>query len=508
MLAMDAVVRTMTMQRRFAQFVLLFELMLGGITPAFSADSPSWTAVEPLATARYGHSATRLADGRVLVAGGTTLCCVLSSAEIFDPATRTWHRTQDMPVGYAGHAAVLLHDGRVLVIGADQQAELFDPRTEMWTLTGRLHARRFGFTATLLTSGKVLVSGGDGGDASTLSAAELYDPATGTWSLTGNLVEAREAHTATLMPDGNVLVAGGVQANPGNIELPLELHTAEIYDAASGQWRLTTPPNRQYLMPGAAALRNGHVVILGDVGDTEQYDPATATWTITATRNVAVQQYAATPLPDGRVLVAGGYDSRTTTFDAGTAIYDGDSGTWTVTAPLITPRRQATATALANGDVLVVGGLGSNDQGAVLASAEIYSSASAPAGTIGPGFTGSWYDPAHSGQGLMIEVLPGNRFLAAWLAFDPAAGRQTWFTGVGTYSGDTATIDNVALPTGGRWGSDFDSASPMLVPWGTLRFTFTDCNHGRVDFTSVAGYGTGSMNLTRLTQPAGLSCGS
>jgi len=42
--------------------------------------------------------------------------------------------------------------------------------------------------------------------------------------------------------------------------------------------------------------------------------------------------------------------------------------------------------------------------------------------------------------------------------------------------------------------------------WGTLTFTFTDCNHGTVNFDSMIGYGTGSMNLTRLTLPAGLSC--
>jgi hypothetical protein len=45
------------------------------------------------------------------------------------------------------------------------------------------------------------------------------------------------------------------------------------------------------------------------------------------------------------------------------------------------------------------------------------------------------------------------------------------------------------------------------VAWGTLTFTFTDCNSGRVDFTStVPGYGNGSMNLTRLTLPDGLTC--
>ena len=50
-------------------------------------------------------------------------------------------------------------------------------------------------------------------------------------------------------------------------------------------------------------------------------------------------------------------------------------------------------------------------------------------GTIHPGFTGSWYDPAQVGHGLFVEVLPDNRFLAAWFTFDPAgdaAGVLFW----------------------------------------------------------------------------------
>ncbi len=127
-------------------------------------------------------------------------------------------------------------------------------------------------------------------------------------------------------------------------------------------------------------------------------------------------------------------------------------------------------------------------------------------GSIGPGFTGSWFDPAQSGHGLMLEVLPDNRLLALWFSFNPQGSQQSWFGGVGTYSGNTATITDVALPTGGRWIPNFDQNAIVLNPWGTLTLTFTDCNHGKVDFNSVRGYGSGSMNLTRLTLPAGLTC--
>ena len=134
------------------------------------------------------------------------------------------------------------------------------------------------------------------------------------------------------------------------------------------------------------------------------------------------------------------------------------------------------------------------------------SAAASASGSIGPGFTGSWFDPAQSGHGLMLEVLPDNRLLAMWFAFNPGGNQQAWFGGVGTYSGNTATIADVALPTGGHWIPNFDPNAIVRNPWGTLTFTFSDCNHGKVDFNSVRGYGSGSMNLTRLTLPAGLTC--
>ena len=94
----------------------------------------------------------------------------------------------------------------------------------------------------------------------------------------------------------------------------------------------------------------------------------------------------------------------------------------------------------------------------------------------------------------------------AWFTFNPAGTAQAWFTGVGTYSGTTATISNVIEPAGGRWIPNFVPSRVVNNPWGTLKFTFSDCNHGKVEFVSTSGYGTGSMNLTRLTQPTGLAC--
>jgi plastocyanin len=124
---------------------------------------------------------------------------------------------------------------------------------------------------------------------------------------------------------------------------------------------------------------------------------------------------------------------------------------------------------------------------------------------ITAGFTGAWYDPTQGGHGIFLEVLPENRILAWWFTFAPD-GTQAWFGNDGAIDGTTATIQ-VIQTQGGRWIPNFDPANVTQPAWGTLTFSFTDCNHGRVDFDSVMpGYGTGHMDLTRLTQPAGVTC--
>ncbi len=101
------------------------------------------------------------------------------------------------------HTATLLANGKVLVVGGFDNtslatAELYDPATYTFTATGSLTTARSGHTATLLQDGRVLIAGGQSFGAATTSA-ELYDPATGTFTATGNLGTARTFHTATLL---------------------------------------------------------------------------------------------------------------------------------------------------------------------------------------------------------------------------------------------------------------------------------------------------------------------
>src|ERR1700722_4769789 len=151
----------------------------------------------------------------IVTAAAAMLAAVLCFAA-FGPAAlgASWSNTGSMATARGGHTATLLSNGKVLVAGGYNAgtfiatAELYDPATGIWSATGSMAAARSNHTATLLANGKVLVAGGQTAHA-ILVGAELYDPTTGTWSATGSLAVARSNYTATLLQNGKAVAAGG-----------------------------------------------------------------------------------------------------------------------------------------------------------------------------------------------------------------------------------------------------------------------------------------------------------
>jgi N-acetylneuraminic acid mutarotase len=337
-----------------------------------------------LGNSRYGHTATLLPNGKVLVVGGNGSQGDTAIAELYDPASGTWTPTGSLTTSRSEHTATLLPNGKVLVVGGGhfglfnaQTTELYDPVSGTWT-TIATYNPGIRHTATLLPNGKVLVAGGfylSGQSSSSIPWAALYDPATETWTMTGSLATRRDAHTATLLPNGKVLVAGGGihgKFTPG------ALSTAELYDPATGTWSATGSLAAPRDAHQAVLLPDGRVLVAGGVrastrlSSAELYDPASEIWTTTGSLATARTNHTMTLLPEGNVLVAGGYNGSTR---ASAELYHPSSGIWAATGSLGTGRMNHTATSLPDGQVLVAGGatdtLGSGNA-VSLASSELY----------------------------------------------------------------------------------------------------------------------------------------
>jgi acid phosphatase len=126
--------------------------------------------------------------------------------------------------------------------------------------------------------------------------------------------------------------------------------------------------------------------------------------------------------------------------------------------------------------------------------------------TIDSGYTGSWFDPNQSGQGLNVEVL-GNQLLAYWYVFDDF-GQQAWIYATGTINGNTVNAD-AYRSLGGRFPPLFNATNVHQEHWGTLNFSFDNCASGHMTWTTGTpnfGTGNGAMTLTRLTTPSAISC--
>jgi hypothetical protein len=268
----------------------------GGIWASAELYDPVTGTFSPtgsMATPREFHTATLLADGRVLIAGGytgqspvasvsfvlasyeraltaeTAGSNTLSSAELYDPGTGTFSRTGSMAVFRDRHTATLLENGMVLVAGgggegyARNSAELYNPATGTFRSTGSMRSDRWLHTATLLRDGRVLVAGGRSPNDSTYASAELYDPATGRFTPTGSMKASRQEHTATLLTDGRVLIAGGYVQDPAHWDV---LSETELYDPRTGKFTDGGSMGEQRSGQTATLLDDGRVLIVGGSG--------------------------------------------------------------------------------------------------------------------------------------------------------------------------------------------------------------------------------------------------
>jgi hypothetical protein len=215
-----------------------------------------WRDAGAMADKRTSARAAALPDGRALVTGGFQTTYgrsyidpsmltngnrhFLASAEVWSPATGAWRPAAPMSQPRWGHTATTLADGRVLVVGGTPgetvagptaaPAEIWTPATGGWTQIARPRHERAWHTATRLADGRVLITGGKslqrafGSTPKALDSAEVWDPVTDRGADVSPMRFARFDHDAVLLADGRVLVAGDVMRS-------------EIWDPGTDSWR-------------------------------------------------------------------------------------------------------------------------------------------------------------------------------------------------------------------------------------------------------------------------------
>lgn len=248
----------------------------GTATELYNPSTGTWSLTGSMSTGRANFGMVRLQDGRVLaVGGGDSGYGFVSSAELYNPTTGTWSPTGSLHVARGYFGLVVLPNGNVLAIGGDSlnymtgmdtvlsSAEIFNPATGLWSYTGSLHTARTNFTTTLLANGTVLVTGGSKNSANgglALASAEIYHPATGKWTVTGSLTSARMNQTATLLGDGTVLVTGGYHVSNVAPYVVVDA-SSERYSPSTGTWTRTGNLNTGRYNATATLLSNGTALI-------------------------------------------------------------------------------------------------------------------------------------------------------------------------------------------------------------------------------------------------------
>ena len=261
---------------------------------------------------RVGHTATRLPNGDVLVAGGWDGRKPTASAELYLAASGRFVPVGRMRVARGSPVAAALPGGHVLIAGGSgvsgslRSAEIYDSQTRTFRGTGPMTTARSAHAGARLSDGRVLVVGGDDGGERVVRSAELYDPRTRRFTRVGRLRTARHKHAVVALPGGGALVLGGSNA----LDFHGRYSSAEVFDARTRRFKPTGRMiNARFKLDGAAvAVRPGTIVVAGGSQAVEVYNVERRRFGWIGSTGARRAFATATRLRDGTVLFVAGYD--------------------------------------------------------------------------------------------------------------------------------------------------------------------------------------------------------
>jgi N-acetylneuraminic acid mutarotase len=217
------------------------------------------------------YASASVVDGKIYVMGGAPSIADSTHALVqeYDPAADTWTEKASLPTPREALSSAAV-DGRIYAIGGSQwdvttnrglvvsSVEMYDPATDTWTPRASLPSPR-SYTAAATLDGKVYVLGGSTGVGKGITSSILmYDPATDTWTEKSPMPGHR-VWSAAAVHDGRIYVFGG--AETWSEPAPAS-STVFVYDPAADAWaEREDMPFERWGMP--ATVVSGKVYLFG-----------------------------------------------------------------------------------------------------------------------------------------------------------------------------------------------------------------------------------------------------
>jgi Galactose oxidase, central domain len=361
---------------------------------------------------RTGHTATLLADGRVLIAGGNNTpidnsnFTTYNSAELFDPSTELFSMVPSaMSVARTEQCAVMMPDKRVLMISGGGNygpmpdlslVDIFDPATNSFTSQ---HIAGYQLLPTgtsgndnlhcfLLPGKRVFIFGGAiwSATASTQMAAPSVLDLT-TWTVrpitlmgTDPLLYERYYASAAQAFDGRVFVVGGMTAHYLGNGSPQASADVLVFDPATETMQVVGEMLTARVLAGILAMDDGSIEVYGGSnwasdGFTAQrltsIERISSTGSATSIGDLALIKlyFTSVMLQNGLSLHVGGAGKDGTTTKT-ELVFDETQHWSSFTGNMIEERSDYGINMLGTGRVLISGG--SNSLGQASDTAEIY----------------------------------------------------------------------------------------------------------------------------------------